>query len=386
MNSRPAPSQLHIRANAQPETKPETRPAARMRDVALLAGVGTMTVSRVLSGTVPVSETTRSRVMAAVAELNYQPNEVARSLRKARTRSIGIIVPNFYDSFFACCAHEIALVAQEHGYSVSVTTSGEDAAAEYTEASLMMRRNIDGLIVIPAWIGESHLMKPEFASIPVVALDRPIQSEPIQPEPGTSAPLGPNLSSVVVENRKGAERGVQHLIDHGHRRILFLSLSNELYTLRERHAGYVQAMKKARLTPEADFSCATQASTLDLLRNLRAEKRLPTAIFTSNNLVTQHTLHALAALRLNVPKKIALVAFDDLEMFDIFLSPVTTLRQPIQELGRIAAEMLFARLAPPEPAIAPPTAARRKDDRRREDRRNVVLPVELVLRRSCGCP
>lgn len=349
----------------RPDAQAESRPPARMRDVAQLAGVGTMTVSRVLSGSVPVSEATRTRVMAAVAALKYQPNEVARSLRKARTRSIGIIVPNFYDSFFARCAHEIALVAQEHGYSVSVTTSGEDAAAEYTEASLMMRRNVDGLIVIPAWMGESQLMKPEFASVPVVALDRPIQSG--------EAGLG-NLSSVTVENRKAAERGVQHMVEHGHQRILFLSLSNELYTLRERHAGYVQAMKKAGLRPEACFTCATQESTLEHLRGLRAAKSLPTAVFTSNNLVTQHTLHALAALRLTVPNKVAVLGFDDLEMFDIFLPPVTVLRQPIQELGRTAAEMLFARVAPDERAMQSV-----------DYRRDVVLPVELVVRRSCGC-
>jgi LacI family transcriptional regulator len=222
-----------------PDAKPETRPPARMRDVAQLAGVGTMTVSRVLSG----------------------------SLRKARTRSIGIIVPNFYDSFFARCAHEIATVAQERGYSVSVTTSGEDAAAEHTEASLMMRRNVDGIVVIPAFKGESQLMKPEFASIPVVSLDRPIQLN--------ATPSGPNLSSVVVENRKGAERGVQHLIEHGHSRILFLSLSHELYTQKERHAGYVQAMKKAGLEPEACFTCGTQESTLEHLRGLREAKEQP---------------------------------------------------------------------------------------------------------------
>ena len=338
---------------------------ARMRDVAELAGVGTMTVSRVLSGSVPVSDETRSRVMKAVEELDYRPNEVARSLREARTRSIGIIVPNFYDSFFACCAHEINLVAQEHGYSVMVTTSGEDACAEYNEASLMMRRNIEGVIVIPAWIGESKLTKPEFASVPIVSLDRPIHSE---------SDDFSNLSSVVVENRKGAELGVQHLIEHGHRNILFLSLSNDLYTLSERHAGYVQAMKKAGLKPQAYFTCATPQSTLDVLRSLKAKNTLPTAIFTSNNLVTQHALHALATLKLPVPKKVAIVAFDDLEMFDIFLPPVTVLRQPIQELGRCAAELLFARLKAP-----------RGESVASDDSRNHVLPVELVIRRSCGC-
>lgn len=348
-----------------PRGKPGSVFRARMRDVADLAGVGTMTVSRVLSGSVPVGDDTRRRVMAAIEQLDYRPNEVARSLREARTRSIGIIVPNFYDSFFACCAHEVNLVAQEHGYSVMVTTSGEDASVEYEEASLMMRRNIEGLIVIPAWVGDSQLTKPEFASVPIVALDRPIASEHRHHT---------NLSSVVVENRKGAERGVRHLIEHGHRNILFLSLSNELYTLSERHAGYVQAMRKAALTPEAYFNCATEESTIQVLRNLKAAKRLPSAIFASNNLVTQHTLHALAALHLSVPKKIALVAFDDLEMFDIFLPPVTVLRQPIKKLGRTAAEFLFARLKAPR-GDAPLT----------DESRSRFLPVELLLRRSCGC-
>ncbi len=322
-----------------------------------------MTVSRVLSGSVPVSDETRSRVLAAIEQLDYRPNEVARSLREARTRSIGIIVPNFFDSFFACCAHEINLVAQEHGYSVMVTTSSEDANTEYNEASLMMRRNVEGLIVIPAWMGESQLTKPEFASVPIVALDRPIHSD----SRGFS-----NLSSVAVENKKGAERGVQHLIEHGHQRIVFLSLSNELYTLTERHAGYVQAMKKAGLKPEAYFTCATQQSTLEVLRQLKSTNTLPTAIFTSNNLVTQHTLHALMVLKLAVPKKVAVVAFDDLEMFDIFLPPVTVLSQPIQALGRIAAELLFARLKAPRGELIEST--------------HRVLPVTLVVRRSCGCP
>jgi LacI family transcriptional regulator len=349
----------------KPDTRAGATMRARMRDVAELAGVGTMTVSRVLSGSVPVSEETRVRVLAAIEKLDYRPNEVARSLREARTRSIGIIVPNFFDSFFACCAHEVSLVAQEHGYSVMVTTSSEDAATEYNEASLMMRRNIEGIIVIPAWLGETQLTRPEFASIPIVALDRPIQGE--------SAGFS-NLSSVVVENRRGAERGVQHLIEHGHQRIVYLSLSNELYTLKERHAGYMRAMKQAGLKPEAYFTCATKESTLEVLRQLRARNSMPTAIFTSNNLVTQHTLHALATLKLAVPKKVAVVAFDDLEMFDIFLPPVTVLSQPIQGLGRAAADLLFAQLNTPRVNAAA-----------RTEGRHIVLPVDLMLRRSCGC-
>lgn len=338
---------------------------ARMRDVAELAGVGTMTVSRVIRGNVPVSEEARARVLAAIAKLDYRPNEVARSLREARTRSIGIIVPNFYDTFFASCAHAVSQVAQKRGYSVMVTTSAEDAAVEYREASLMVRRNIEGLVVIPAWFGATQLVRPEFASVPMVTLDRPFT-----PSGGDFAFRG----SVMVDNLTSARRGVEHLIEHGHRRILYLSLSNDLYTLKERHAGYEQCMRDAGLTPEGYFTCATQESTLAVLKTLHAEGRMPTAIFSSNNLVTQHALHALATLQLSIPQDVAVVGFDDLQMFDIFIPPITVIRQPLEELGRVAAEMLLEHLQSPDHAR---TSA--------SERCSVVLPVELVVRRSCGC-
>ena len=336
-----------------------------MRDVAELAGVGTMTVSRVLSGSVPVTDETRDRVLAAIEQLDYRPNEVARSLREARTRSIGVIVPNFYDSFFARCAHAANQVAQAHGYSVMVTMSGEDCKAEYREASLMMRRNVEGIIAIPAYIGGTQLTRPEFETIPIVTLDRPIR---------TSTAGFPHLSSVLVENRAGSRRGVQHLIEHGHTKIAFLGLSNELYTLKERHSGYMEAMKQAGLAPEAYFSCGTQQGTLEVFQSLRSQDQLPTAIFASNNLVTQHALHALAALKISVPKKMAIVAFDDLDMFDIFVPSITVVRQPTLDLGRIAAELLFTRLE----ALSANKSCRVKG-------RRLMLPVDLILRRSCGC-
>ncbi len=347
------------------KTKSAPRSRARMRDVAQLAGVGTMTVSRVLSGSAPVSDETRVRVMEAVERLNYRPNEVARSLRESRTRSIGIIVPDFTDSFFANCAHSVNLTAQEWGYSVAVTTSSEDATAEYREASLMLRRNVDGLIIIPASHGATQLNLPEFDSIPIVAVDRPILSRNGH---------APHVSSVLVENKTGARVAVEHLIGHGHRRILFLSRSNRYYTLNERHAGYLQAMRKAGLKAESDFSCSTMQSTLEALRSLKDEPGLPSAIFCSNNLATQHTMHALATLGVPMPGSVAVVGFDDLEMFEIFNPALTVIRQPQHDLGRIAAEMLFTHLKFPE---------REGIDNGKSS--HVVLPVELIIRKSCGC-
>ncbi|HEX4650245.1 MAG TPA: LacI family DNA-binding transcriptional regulator [Granulicella sp.] len=327
-----------------------------MRDVAELAGVGTMTVSRVLSGSVPVSEATRKRVERAIATLHFRPNEVARSLREARTRSIGIIVPELTDPFFALCAQAASHAAKEHSYSFMMTTSDEDPETEYAEANLMLRRHVEGLIVIPAADGASRLTQPEFTSIPIVAIDRPIR--------------GSHFSTVLVENKLGARLAVQHLLEHNHRRIAFLSLSDKLFTLNARRDAYVESMEQAGLVPEAYPNCATQQQTLDLLRSLQEAGRLPTALFIANHPVMQFVLHALQQLRIKVPETIALIGFDDFEMAELVQPAITVVRQPREELGRVAAAILFERL---QESSAPAKAKRR------------VLPVELVVRRSCGC-
>src|ERR1700756_1885856 len=126
------------------------RHTTTMADVAQLAGVGKMTVSRFLSGSANVSKATADRVQRAVRILNYQPNELARSLRSVHSRTIALILPYLYDPFFATCAHAVSTVATQHGYSVLITTSDENAEVERKQAGLMLRRRIDGIIIIPA--------------------------------------------------------------------------------------------------------------------------------------------------------------------------------------------------------------------------------------------
>ncbi len=208
-----------------------------MADVAKRAGVGTMTVSRLLSGTVTVSEETAKRIHRAIKQLNYQPNEVARALRGLKTKTIGVIVPYLYDPFFAYCAHAIAVVAKEHEYSVILTTSAEDPDVEYHEASQMLRRHVDGMVIIPAKQKETYLRKAEFAGAHIVTLDRP-------------APLA-RFDSVLVQNKSGAALAVEHLIEHGHRRIVCIGLSRSLYTMEMRYKGYREALSAARLKAEA---------------------------------------------------------------------------------------------------------------------------------------
>jgi LacI family transcriptional regulator len=330
-------------------------PKARMQDVARLAGVGLMTVSRALNESGPVSEEMRRKVHQAVAQLNYRPNEAARSLREGRSRSIGLIVPNFYDPFFAVCAHAITVFANEHAYSVIVTTSAEDPEMEYRVAGAMLRRHVEGMLVIPAAGGMTRLDRDEFRSTPIVTLDRSIR--------------GDHFSSVVVDNRGGARMGTSHLVEHKHKRICFLGASRSGFTQRARYAGYQQAMLKAGLVPEGNFVCGSREATIAALRLLMDGPRPPTAFFAGNNLVMRHLLHALSEMGIEIPRQVAVAGFDDFDMADIFNPALTVVHQPADELGRVAADLLFAKFGEIQPAVG----------------KQIVLSVELIVRRSCGC-
>ncbi|HZD50065.1 MAG TPA: LacI family DNA-binding transcriptional regulator [Silvibacterium sp.] len=328
-----------------------------MNDVARVAGVGTMTVSRVLNESAPVSAEAAERVYRAIEKLGYRPNEMARALRGLKSHSIGVIVPYLYDPFFATIAHEINALARENGYSVILATSNEDSDLEFAEAQLMLQRRVDGLIVIPADAHRSRLSHAEFDKIHIVTLDRPMQDR--------------RFDTVLVQNLSGSKRAVQHLIDeHGHRRIVYIGLNRQLYTMRARFEGYRRAMVEAALQAEPSFKCGTQKLTSAIISSLMREKNAPTAFFCSNNLTTRYALRALLDLSVRVPEEAALIGFDDFELAEILHPTLTVVRQPVDELGRVAASLLFDRL---------------KRDEFPAEGNKVVLPVELVIRRSCGC-
>ncbi len=327
-----------------------------MKDVARLAGVGTMTVSRFLNGTASVSKETAARVDKAIHELNYRPNEMARALRGRRSRSIGLILPYLYDTFFSGCGHAVSTVAKQHGYSVLITTSNEDPDTEFNEAALMLQRSVEGLIVIPANHGETRLNRALLGRVPLVAFDRPI--------------CEPAFDSVVVQNESGALRMVEHLIKHGHKKIFFMGMSAKVYTVHARLQGYLKAIAEAGLESYESFQCQTPESTLQEIEKHLRMKTPPTAYFTSNTLATRFVFTALLQLGVRIPHDAALAGFDDFELADLTSPSLTVVRQPAQEMGRVAASQLFERLKRGETG---------------QPGCRTVLPVELVLRRSCGC-
>ena len=330
----------------------------RMSDVAKLAGVSTMTVSRVLNENANVLDETRQRVFAAVERLGYRRNELARSLRERRSRQIGILVPNLCDPFFAISAQAINRVARGHGYSVCIATTEENPELEYEEASRMLRRSVEGLLVIPVDVkGTSRLLSPEIQSLPIVTIDRPASG------------AGRMFDTFLVENKQGAMDGTNHLLSMGHTRIACVALSRRLYTMRQRISGYEAAMEAAGLAPTVVIVPETVQGTLNQLRQLMSDHQPPTAIFCANNLTTRQVLQALQAMHLHPPDPVALVGFDDFEIADLLRPGVTVVSQPFESMARQAAETLFERLAGP---IS------------RSPGKRTVLPVELIVRGSCG--
>ncbi|HTX40527.1 MAG TPA: LacI family DNA-binding transcriptional regulator [Acidobacteriaceae bacterium] len=332
------------------------RRSTTMADVARLAGVGKMTVSRVLSGSAKVAEPTAARVQRAIRMLDYQPNELARSLRSDYSKTIAVIVPYLYDPFFATCAHAISTVAKSHGYSVILTTSDEEHDTQQKQTSLMARRRIDGMVIIPAPGDDDYLRAEMFSRVHIVALDRPVAD--------------PRFDSVLVNNRAGAKMAVDHLIGHGHRNIRFIGIDRELYTLKARYAGYRQAMSRAALPVGPYIECQSPDQAVAALRAAFAGKRPPTALFAGNNLTMRYLLHALTALRVQVPEQVALAGFDDFDVADVLQPTLTVVRQPVYKIGEVAANLLFERILRRE---FPSTG------------RRVVLPLELIVRCSCGC-
>lgn len=327
-----------------------------MSDVARLAGVGTMTVSRFFSGTVPVSPETARRVETAIQQLNYRPNELARAFRGQKSRTIGLIIPYLYDPFFANCAHAITAVAKERGYSVIITTSDEDTRTEFEAIEQMLQRHVEGLVAIPARYRESRISRAIFGKTPVVVFDRPV--------------LDPTVDVVTVQNTAGARRITEHLIEHGHKRIAFMGLSRSLFTINSRFLGYKRALQDAGLPDDGFFGCGSQEDTLQALQARLRGSEPPTALLTSNTLATRYTLTAVATLGVKVPGDLALAGFDDFEMAEFNSPPLTVVRQPALQMGRVAANQLFDRIDRGE---IPQTGNK------------TVLPVEIVLRRSCGC-
>jgi LacI family transcriptional regulator len=301
-----------------------------MEDVAAYAGVALKTVSRVVNGEPGVTPGTAERVRAAIDQLGFRRNDSARILRKGQTASIGLIMEDIGNPFYSVLSRAVEDVAREHGHVLFTGSSDEDPVRERELALAFCARRVDGLVVIPAADDHTYLLPEMAAGIATVFVDRPARLI--------------EADTVLTDNVGGARDGVNHLIRGGHRRIGFIGDAPRIYTSMLRHRGYREAMSAAGL--RADDAWVTMAtptadSVAAALRQMLAGPGPVTALFCGNNRVSVAALRELGSLS----QKLAFVGFDDFELADLLTPGVTVVAQDVARLGRVAAELLFRRLA-----------------------------------------
>ncbi len=320
-----------------------------MRDVAAKANVSAKTVSRVYNGDPRVLPETRTRVEAALRELNYVPNTLATTFRAGRSTVIGVAVPDLVDPFFALIAKTVSQVATSHGMSVAVTNLGEDPAREPDIVGSLLRQSITGLIIAPISHDQSYLAA-WTSRTPIVFVDR--------------SPSRVQADSFVEDDHAGAYTATQHLIDHGHRHIAFLGDTLDIPTTNNRYIGYQAALadNHLRFDPHLTALGAGDRNGAALaLAHIEAADPAPTALFSSNARCTMALVPALTQSRL------AVTAFGDFPMADMVTPAVTVIDQDPAQIGRLAAQRIIDRTNQPN---------------RRYRRRN-VLPVTFIERQSC---
>src|SRR4051812_12604030 len=330
---------------------------ATMADVARMAGVSTATVSHVLNGTRPVRASTREQVLSAVAATHYTPNTVARSLATARTTTMGLVLSAISNPYFGELLHAAESAAAAAGYTLLLVDPHEDPDYELTVVTRLHHHRVDGVVLAPSARPDDTLAYLDRHQVPTVLLDRLIDAGHDQ--------VGP-------ENRASTAGLTGHLADHGHTRIGLVAGLDGLSTTTERREGYRDALRSRGLPVDPELEVGGASETVAARRathRLVALDDRPTAIVAGNNSMTIGVMQALRDAGLEVPRDVAVAAFDDFAWADLFAPRLTVAAQPFDEIATTAVRLLLDRIATPD---APPTTRR-------------LLP-RLVVRESCGCP
>ncbi len=307
---------------------PRARPT--IYDVARLAGVSTATVSRALNGTGQIAPATRTAIAAAVEQLGYSPNPIARSLVTNTTQTIALLLPDITNPFYAELVRGIQQSALSRGHMMLLCTTEGDPEREEEYLNLLQAKRVDGALVDGLVLPPDRIARFVRDGFPIVCLDRDIDS--------SSIPL------VQVDNRLGGRLATEHLLALGHTRIAHVSGAQALGISEERIAGYRDALAAAgvdadpRLLADGGF---TEEGGYEATRGLLGSGVAFTAVFAGNDLSAIGAVNAIAGGGLRVPDDVSVVGFDDLQLAAFTSPPLTTIRQPAVEIARLATEILM---------------------------------------------
>jgi len=333
--------------------------ATTLKDIALRAGVSKSTVSRVLNNKSErhrISQKTEQIVLEAARELNYRPNQLARGLRLKKTQTIGLVIPDISNPFFAYVARMIQTYAyQEAGYSLIVCNTDENLETEIEQIHLLWSKGVDGFIIMPVGLKYDHIFELMGDNLPLVLLDRCFDEI--------------ETNSVVVDNYSGAYDAVNYLITNNHERIAVIMGLPDTSTNNARVEGYVDALKEHGIRVDEQLMVGDDFRVENgyiATRKLLSLPEPPTAIFATSDLITIGVFKAVYELNYSIPKDVSLVAFDDIDFAPYLTAPLTAIHQPRRLMGEMAVKLLIDDI----------------QSQSRNKKQKVVLPVQLIIRES----
>ena len=305
--------------------------AATMKDLARETGLGLATISKYFNGG-RVRDNNRVLIEAAVRKLHYVPNEVARSLKTQQSRVIGVVIPELSNAFITSIISAMEDLLRKHDYAVIVCDCRSDPKREKEAVEFLLHRRVDGLINMATDASGAHLKAALRAGIPVLLVDRLIES------------LRSQVSAVIIDNVHAADQAVRKLTGLGHRRIGLVLGSPHLYTTECRLTGYLNALKAAGITPTEDYiryGDYTMDGGYQAVLSLLKLKRRPTALFVTNFEMTLGAMLALQHCNIQVPEDLSVIGFDKLELFGEIFPDLTLIRQPQLSIGRESADLML---------------------------------------------
>ena len=327
-----------------------------LQDVANRAGVSPITVSRVVNNTGYVTLEVRERVQAAIAELGYVPNTLARSLRSRQTHTLALILTDITNPFFTTLARGVEDAASDAGFMVIFCNTDERETEEDKYLRMLLQQRVDGILLVPARNAVPSVRLIQKQGTAVVVLDRRVENIPVD--------------VVRCDSREASVQLTQLLLTLGHTEIALLAGPEGVSTSEDRIAGFQYAMSAAGLSPRSRVRNGefTQESGYAMARQILAQSSRPTALFAANNFIAIGAYRAIEESGLRVPEDIALVAFDDIPPSLVIAPFLTVASQPAYEMGQKAVQRLLQRLRREGP----------------ETCQEILLPTELIVRRSSG--
>ncbi|MDX9923516.1 MAG: LacI family DNA-binding transcriptional regulator [Ignavibacteriaceae bacterium] len=332
--------------------------AITLEKISEVTGFSVSTVSRVLnkkSKKYRISLETERIIYAKAKELGYKPNELARGLRLKKTHTIGLVVPDISNPFFASITHLIQKYLYEEGYSLIVCNTNEDIKTEIEQIDLMRRKGVDGYIIMPVGTQFEHIKDLLDDDKPLVLLDRNIDAL--------------NANCIVVDNYRGAYEATECLVRYGHERIAIIQGLQNTYTNNERVRGYKDALADNGIRIDESYIVGNDfrrengyISTKMLLKM----ENPPTAIFAFSDLITLGMLQAISEEKVRIPDDVSIISFDEIDFAPYLFSPLTVVVQPRELIGEAAVKLLIEEMR----------------SKNRSGKRKILLESKLVIRES----